>query len=154
MGAQWHLDFKVVLLLASHLSAVFPSHVSASLSSNSSDSFIIMLHLPHFSDALIPALVALGASLNFIDTSFLEWLQVVPIPLSNPVELSHFDCIPTAHGLINHSIHSDIMFSPGYEQSVNFLVTTLHPSASIILRLSWLCYTNPDIDWHDLQLQF
>jgi len=133
---------------------LFASAPSASLSSHSSDSFIIKIKMPGFSDSLISALVDSGASSNFIDSAFLSTLALTLSQLPIPIKLSLFDGEPTSHGLITHSISTNLLFPPSSFQVVDLLVTTLHPSASIVLGLPWLHYTNPDIDWTRLQIQF
>jgi len=100
-----------------------------------------------FLDSLISALVDSGASSNFIDSAFLSTLALTPSQLPIPIKLSLFDGEPTSHGLITHSISTNLLFPPSSFQVVDLLVMTLHPSASIVLGLPWLRYTNPDIDW-------
>ena len=123
-------------------------------SSHSSDSFIIKIKMPGFSNSLISTLVDSCASSNFINSAFLSTLALTPSPLPIPIKLSLFDGKLTSHGLITHSVSTNLLFSPSSFQVIDLLVTTLHPTASIILGLPWLCYTNPDVDCTRLQIQF
>ncbi|KAG5723907.1 hypothetical protein E4T56_gene9795 [Termitomyces sp. T112] len=43
-------------------------------------------------------------------------------------------------------------FANGRQQELQLLVTKLHPSAPIILGFSWLCSTNPHVNWPNLTL--
>src|SRR5882762_725678 len=109
--------------------------------------------MPDISAPPIPTLVDSGASSNFIDSAFLSTLSLFPSPI--PIKLSMFNGEPMSHGLITHSITANLLFpSSNCFQIVDLLVITLHPMASIVLGLPWLCYTNPDVDWTRLQLQF
>ena len=110
--------------------------------------------MPGFCDSPIPTLVDSGASSNFIDSTFLSKLALALSRLPIPIKPDLFDGEPTSHGLITHSVSSNLLFSPNCFQVVDLLVTTLHPSASVVLSLPWLRYTNPDVNWTGLQIQF
>ncbi|KAG5731802.1 hypothetical protein E4T56_gene1526 [Termitomyces sp. T112] len=44
-------------------------------------------------------------------------------------------------------------FANGQQQELRLLITKLHPSAPIVLGFSWLCSTNPHINWPSLTLR-
>ncbi|KNZ73134.1 hypothetical protein J132_01046 [Termitomyces sp. J132] len=44
-------------------------------------------------------------------------------------------------------------FANGRQQELQLLITKLHPSAPVILGFSWLCSTNPCVDWPSLTLR-
>src|SRR5262249_20039693 len=75
-------------------------------------------------------------------------------PLKKPILLCLFDGKPAAAGFIHQSVSSSIVFPDLCVQHLNFFVTTLHPSAPIVLGLPWLRTTNPVIDWPTLSISF
>jgi len=109
--------------------------------------------MPGFSDSLILPLLILVLP-PFYRFCFLSTLALTPSQLPIPIKLSLFDGEPTSHGLITHSISTNLQFPPSSFQVIDLLVMTLHPSASIVLGLPWLRYTNPDVDWTRLQISF
>src|SRR6266481_909824 len=78
----------------------------------------------------------------------------VPSALVQPIALCLFDSKPATSGFISQSISTPVQFSDESTQTLELLVTKLHPSALIILRLPWLRSTNPIIDWSTLSLAF
>ena len=49
--------------------------------------------------------------------------------------------------MITEAVELPIHFSPNNLSSIDFYVTTLDPSCSIVLRCNWLTHHNPLIDW-------
>ena len=49
--------------------------------------------------------------------------------------------------MITEAVELPICFSPNNLSSIDFYVTTLDPSCSIVLRHNWLTHHNPLIDW-------
>ncbi|KNZ73567.1 hypothetical protein J132_01376 [Termitomyces sp. J132] len=45
-----------------------------------------------------------------------------------------------------------LTFADGQQQELRLLITKLHPSAPVVLGFSWLCSTNPHVDWPSLTL--
>ena len=65
-----------------------------------------------------------------------------------------FDGQPTSAGEITKSFKDSISFADGTIQTVEFLVTRLHPTAPVVLGLPWLRQFNPEINWTELSLAF
>src|SRR6266481_8446373 len=78
----------------------------------------------------------------------------VPSALVQPIALCLFDSKPATSGFISQSISTPVQFSDESTQTLELLVTKLHPTALIVLRLPWLRSTNPIIDWSTLSLAF
>src|SRR6266481_7675621 len=78
----------------------------------------------------------------------------VPSALVQPIALCLFNGKPATSGFISQSIPTSVQFSDESTQTLELLVTKLHPLALIVLRLPWLRSTNPIIDWSTLLLAF
>lgn len=75
-------------------------------------------------------------------------------PLPYPIHLYLFDGSATSSGIITHSFTTEVIFPPTDEvQTIEFLITKLHPSARIVLGFPWLRTNNPHIDWANLTLR-
>ncbi|KAG5337616.1 hypothetical protein C0989_009152 [Termitomyces sp. Mn162] len=123
----------------------------AHLPSHSSTNLLLHTTLP-FTDKPVPTLVDSGATNNFIDESL---VALTPQPLhrlSAPIPLKLFDGDSTPAGDITHCLEMTLTFADGQQQELRLLVTKLHPSAPVVLEFSWLCSTNPHIDWPSLTL--
>jgi len=127
---------------------------SACLSSTSSVSFILDISIPALGGIVIHALVDSGASSNFVDSGLISAYQSLLSSLAEPIQLSLFDGSPAMAGFIRHSLDTPIRFADDTSHSLSMLVTTLHPSAQVVLGLPWLRTYNPDIDWSTLSLSF
>jgi hypothetical protein len=130
-----------------------PISLSATVISNSSSSFLLSISIVG-SPGTICALVDSGASSNFIDQRLADILPLQILPLPTPVFLSLFDGKPSSAGHISHSVDTQVSFADLSTQELRLLVTTLHPSAPIVLGLPWLRLTNPLIDWATLSITF
>jgi len=128
-------------------------NIYAVLTSQSQTSFIVNLHLPMISDP-IPTLVDSGATSNFIDSKLTSQAQLIRSSLPSLIALSLFDGKPTTCGFIHDYVKTKITFPKFLCQMISLLITKLHPSALIVLRLPWLCATNPTINWETLSLSF
>lgn len=127
-------------------------HLSAS-SSNSIGQLVIPLSIPVLSCS-VPALVDSGASDSFVDSGFARkhGLQLRKLPF--PRNLRLFDGGLAPAGLITHSIALDIIPPKGILHSQTFLLSSLDPSAPIVLGIDWLTSHNPSIDWETSDLSF
>ncbi|KAG5733029.1 hypothetical protein E4T56_gene3624 [Termitomyces sp. T112] len=109
-----------------------PDNLPVHLPSHSSTNLLLHTTLP-FTTNPVPTLVDSSATNNFIDESL---AALAPHPLRHlpaPIPLKLFDGDPTP-------------------QELRLLITKLHPSAPIVLGFSWLCFTNPHVDWPSLTL--
>ena len=94
------------------------------------------------------ALVDSGASDNFVDPSIVPTQNASLLP--HPIALELFDGSSSTAGVITHSIRLPIEYASGQTHEVDFLITSLHPGAQLILGLPWLRRTKPSIDWENL----
>ena len=125
----------------------------STLNSQSEVSFLIPLRIPGIPDP-ITALIDSGATSSFINLSLASLSIFVPTVLAQPIALCLFDSKPAMSGFIHQSISTPVQFSDDSSQTLNLLVTRLHPSAPVVLGLPWLRSTNPVIDWTTLSLTF
>src|SRR5882724_345034 len=120
--------------------------ISAALTSHSEVSFLIALTLSGLSDP-VSALIDLGATLNFVDSSLAALQTFVLEPLDHPIALCLLDGKPATARFIHEFVNISVSFADCLTQSLSLLVTKLHPAALIVLGLPWLRSTNPMIDW-------
>src|SRR5882724_6251946 len=127
--------------------------ISAALTSHSEVSFLISLTLPGLSDP-VSALIDLGATSNFLDSSLATSPTSVLEPLDRLIALCLFDGKPVTTVFIHESVDISVSFADCSTQSLSLLVMKLHPSAPIVLGLPWLRSTNLMINWLALSLTF
>src|SRR5882724_5922490 len=127
--------------------------ISAALTSFSEVSFLISLTLPGLSDP-VSALIDLGATSNFLDSSLAASPPFVLEPLDFPIALCLFDGKPATAGFIHESVNTSISVADHSTRSLSLLMTKLHPSTPIVLGLPWLQSTNLTVDWSALSLTF
>ena len=128
----------------------------ARLSSRSTNLFLVLTRFP-FSDSeniSYNTLIDSGATRSFIDKSLAEKFPQNISNLDTPIPLKLFDGQPTSAGDIEKTFKDTISFADGSIQTVEFLITRLHPTAPIVLGLPWLKEFNPEINWKDLTLMF
>ena len=97
------------------------------------------------------SLVDSGSSDSFIDSGFVEkhHLAAYTIPA---IRLCLID--GTCNSIITQAIKLHIRFSSGKKQHVNFYVTPLDSSCTLVLRYRWLNWYNPSIDWVHHRITF
>ena len=100
-----------------------------------SDSF------PHVSEK---ALVDSGSMHCFLDHSLIRKFGI-PTHSVSPIPLKCFD--GRTSSMITEAVELPICFSSNNLFSIDFYVTALDPSCSIVLRHNWLTRHNPLIDW-------
>ncbi|KAG5333425.1 hypothetical protein C0989_005781, partial [Termitomyces sp. Mn162] len=135
-----------------HAMMLAPDNLPAHLPSHSSTNLLLHTTLP-FTDKPVPTLVDSGATNNFVDESL---TVLTPQPLRRlpaPIPLKLFDGDSTPVGDITHCLETTLTFADGQQQELRLLVTKLHPSAPVVLGFSWLCSTNPRVDWPSLTLR-
>ena len=90
------------------------------------------------------SLVDVGSSDSFIDSGFVEkhHLASYTIPA---IRLHLIDS--TCNSIITQAIKLHIQFLSGKKQTVNFYVTPLDSSCTLMLGHRWLASYNPSIDW-------
>ena len=132
---------------------VYSTSLSAALTSRSDTSFLVSTRILGISET-IPTLIDSGATSNFINSALASMSVFVPTVLAQPITLSLFDGKPAMSGFIHQSVSTSVQFSDESTQTLDLLVTQLHPLALIVLGLPWLWSTNPVIDWANLTLAF
>ncbi|KAG6876810.1 hypothetical protein C0993_000297 [Termitomyces sp. T159_Od127] len=91
---------------------------------------------------------------NGSSTSAGDITHYMQITLTFANELQLFNGKPTTTGPIIKKHCSSIVLNNVLWFLVDFLVTQLLGTTSIMLGLLWLCNINPNIDWRDLTMKF
>ena len=115
------------------------------------DALIIPVTSKSIPDTRLMSLVDSGSSDSFIDSGFVEkhHLAVYTIPT---IRLCLIDS--TCNSIITQAIKLHIHFSSGKKQNVNFYITPLDLSCTLVLGHHWLTRYNPSIDWVKASIKF
>ena len=127
--------------------------ISVALTSHSEVSFLVLVQIPGLPNS-VSALIDLGSTSNFLDSSLATLPLFVTEPLDLLITLCLFNGKPATAGFIHESVTTPVAFTDGLTQDLSLLVTKLHPSAPMVFGLPWLQSTNPIIDWSTLSLTF
>ena len=125
--------------------------VTLNTSITTPDTLIILVTSKTIPDTRLMSLVDLGSSDSFIDLGFVEkhHLAAYTIPTTR---LHLIDS--TCNSIITQAIKLHICFSSGEKQTMNFYVTPLDSSCTLVLGHHWLASYNPSIDWVSGSIKF
>ena len=110
----------------------------------SSTSLILNITSKSFSHVSEKALVDSSSTHCFLDHSLIQKFKI-PTRSISPIPLKLFN--GRTSSMITEAVELPIHFSSNNLFSVDFYVTALDPSCSIVLRHNWLTHQNPLIEW-------
>ena len=123
------------------------TQVEVKLNTNSipsSTSLVLNITSESFPHASEKALVDSGSTHCFLDHSLI-WKFKIPTHSISPIPLKLFD--GRTSSMISEAVEIHICFPSNNLFSIDFYVTSLDPSCSVVLRHNWLTHHNLLIDW-------
>jgi transposase InsO family protein len=128
--------------------------LSSTIPSLTSHSFLVPLILPIYGKETLRALIDCAATVSFIDKNLAARRPDLIKSLRAPRRLEVFDGTPALEGALTQTVSLPILFTDGTTHTETFFVTRTHPTAPVVLGLTWLRRWNPRIDWDELTLRF
>ena len=118
------------------------------MSSQSSQSLLIITEIPDLGLKPFNTLINCSASMNFINSTLANMYPNLLVAFKQPLPLQYFDGSSSSSN-ITHYILVDTKFPDNTIQSIKFLITKTHPLTPVVLGLNWLQTWNPKINWTD-----
>ena len=118
--------------------------VTLNASITTADALIIPVMSKTIPNTQLMSLVDSGSSDSFVDSGFVEKHHLAVYTIS-AIRLRLID--GTCNSVITQAIKLHICFLSGEKQTVNFYVTPIDLSCTLVLGHRWLTTYNPSIDW-------
>ena len=111
----------------------------------------LILGQNHLNKISFWALIDSGSTYCFVDSKFVD-THNLKTSATPPVALYLFDS--SSNSTISKIANLPIIFSTSNYMNLDFYVTLLNSSYSLVLEYNWLTWHNPLIDWINRSLNF